>query len=151
MPDKYIIQRRTASGLETVVEVPALESGKIDLSWLPVVGSMGSAIIERGRNANGEYVRWADGTQVCTGDRTLTVSTTLRESVYAMTVNSIIFPASFVVAPVCVLSSDYYDLNMTWANCHDVSKGNFNMTIYTATQKTNTQGTIRFLAIGRWK
>ena len=66
MPDKYIIQRRTASGLENVAELPALENGKVDLSWLPVVGAMGSAIIERGSNANGEYVRWADGTQVCT-------------------------------------------------------------------------------------
>ena len=67
MANKYIIQRRTASGLETVAELPALESGKIDLSWLPVVGSMGSAIIERGSNANGDYIRWADGTQVCWG------------------------------------------------------------------------------------
>lgn len=66
MPDKYIIQRRTASGLENVAELPALENGKINLSWLPVVGAMGSAIIERGSNANGEYIRWADGTQVCT-------------------------------------------------------------------------------------
>lgn len=67
MADKYIVQRRTASGLETVAELPCLESGKVDLSWLPAVGSMGSAIIERGSNANGEYVRWADGTQACWG------------------------------------------------------------------------------------
>ena len=26
------------------------------------------AVIERGSNANGEYVRWADGTQICTND-----------------------------------------------------------------------------------
>jgi len=30
------------------------------------------AIIERGSNANGEYIRWADGTQICT--KILTVS-----------------------------------------------------------------------------
>lgn len=37
----------------------------IDMSWLPVVGESGAAIIARGSNANGEWVRWEDGTQVC--------------------------------------------------------------------------------------
>ncbi|WP_218951150.1 hypothetical protein, partial [Desulfoluna butyratoxydans] len=30
-----------------------------------VLSEAGGAIIERGRNVNGEYVRWADGTQIC--------------------------------------------------------------------------------------
>lgn len=48
------------------------------------------AIIERGSNANGEYVRFADGTQICT--RTLTASSSAG---VAWT-----FPAAFVAAPV---------------------------------------------------
>lgn len=151
MPSKYVLQQRGASGLETKAEVPALENGKIDMSWLPVVGESGAAIIARGSNANGEWVRWEDGTQVCWGSKTLTISTSLNGNIYLMTVNSILFPASFISAPVCVLSADYDDLNLTWANCHAVFSGSFNMTIYTTVQKTSTQGTIRFLAIGRWK
>ncbi|OUO89992.1 hypothetical protein B5F39_13895 [Cloacibacillus sp. An23] len=117
-----------------------------------IVGALDDgAIIGQGSNANGNWVRFADGTQVCWGKTTLAVSTTPHGNVYAMTVNSIAYPASFVVAPVCVLSSDYYDLNITWANCHAVSTDTFNMTIYTTGQKTNTQGTIQFLAVGRWK
>lgn len=101
MPDKYVIQRRTASGLENVAELPALEGGKIDLSWLPVVGSMGSAIIERGSNANGEYIRWADGTQICRSTVELTGldiepgATVFRKSMYTP-------PAAFL--------SGYYDV-----------------------------------------
>lgn len=54
------------------------------------------AVVERGSNANGEYVRFADGTQICTGQLT---------GPYAAGVNSLIavpwtFPAAFS-------SSDY--------------------------------------------
>lgn len=48
------------------------------------------AIIERGSNANGEYVRFADGTQICT--RTLTGATGSG--------STWTFPAAFAAAPV---------------------------------------------------
>lgn len=66
MPEKYLMQRRTASGLETVGELPMLDGDKIDISLLPVVGTIGSAVIESGENANGRYIKWADGTMICT-------------------------------------------------------------------------------------
>lgn len=72
MADKYIVQRRTASGLEVVAELPVLEDGKIDLSWLPVVGTMGSAIIESGENANGRYTKFANGMMICESTVSLT-------------------------------------------------------------------------------
>ena len=49
-----------------MAETPVLEGGKVDIGWLPIVGAEGSAIIERGNNANGEYIKWADGTMICT-------------------------------------------------------------------------------------
>ncbi|MFC3059525.1 hypothetical protein [Paenirhodobacter populi] len=50
------------------------------MQWTrPVVGTVSQsgglptgAIIERGSNSNGNYTRWADGTQICTGTLTLT-------------------------------------------------------------------------------
>ena len=98
MPDKYIIQRRTASGLETVAELPALENSKVDMSWLPVVGAMGSAIIERGSNANGEYIRWADGTQVCCMVNYVTPEQSAGSG------GMFTFPAAFIDAPYVVVS-----------------------------------------------
>ena len=57
--------KRENGQLVKIAETPVLENGKVDISWLPVVGTMGSAVIERGSNANGEYVKFADGTMVC--------------------------------------------------------------------------------------
>ncbi|ASP51702.1 hypothetical protein ACVMB3_000244 [Sinorhizobium meliloti] len=75
---------------------------------LPVVGTASNsagfpagAIIERGSNANGEYVRFADGTQICWGTGTINVSTTLNNhfgssSGASVTGNALIsFPAAF--------------------------------------------------------
>ncbi|MQW69608.1 phage tail protein [Sinorhizobium medicae] len=75
---------------------------------LPVVGNASNsagfpagAIIERGSNANGEYVRFADGTQICWGIGTINVSTTLNNhfgstSGASVTGNALIsFPATF--------------------------------------------------------
>lgn len=59
------------------------------------------AIIERGSNANGEYVRFADGTQICWGTGTINVSTNLNNhfgstSGASVTGNALIsFPATF--------------------------------------------------------
>ena len=150
MPDKYIIQRRTASGLETVVEVPALESGKIDLSWLPVVGSMGSAIIERGSNANGDYIRWADGTQVCTGS--VSLSFVASDNYVAATA---IFPAAFVSTPT-VVSGTYQGVSNGSASDASYPPSSTSCVISVSPTRGTTFGspgtrTYTYLAIGRWK
>lgn len=101
MADKYIVQRRTASGLEMVAELPCLENGKVDLSWLPVVGTMGSAIIERGSNANGEYVKFADGTMWCWG---------IKEVSFQSGTNyqfPITFPAAFIDGKIAGYACHY--------------------------------------------
>lgn len=59
------------------------------------------AIVERGSNANGEYVRFADGTQICWGTGTINVSTNLNNhfgstSGASVSGNALIsFPATF--------------------------------------------------------
>lgn len=60
------------------------------------------AIIERGSNANGEYVRYADGTQICTNnsfgfsDRTTGAGSLFKTADLLWT-----FPAVFSTPPVC--------------------------------------------------
>lgn len=155
MPDKYIIQRRTASGLETVAELPALENGKIDMSWLPVVGESGAAIIARGSNANGEWVRWADGTQVCWINN---ISATPQDGVFSWT-----YPASFVSKNPAIVTMPQYHGNTMWAPCiigySQTSDNSVNMTrlqykicnAQTGELYTQNGRFFSFLAIGRWK
>ena len=156
MANKYIIQRRTASGLETVAEIPALEGGKVDMSWLPVVGAMGSAIIERGDNANGEYIRWADGTQICTRTVTLTLSvTSATGTLYFARVDGYTYPAAFVDIPQLFLG--FSDLGTTNRGGIPVQSGGATPTqmsdfyIFKTAKATNYSGLFHYLAIGRWK
>ena len=65
MAKRLVRYKRENGQLVKIAETPVLENGKVDISWLPVVGTMGSAVIERGSNANGEYVKFADGTMHC--------------------------------------------------------------------------------------
>ena len=153
MPDKYIIQRRTASGLETVVEVPALESGKIDLSWLPVVGSMGAAIIERGSNANGDYIRWADGTQVCIAQKTVTVSISIGSTGVGWTdTQTWTYPAAFSSNVVFGSVGGWYKSGIGEGWVQTNAKGysmDFRLVGTTSLSQNDIQ--VVLLAIGRWK
>ena len=138
-----------------MAELPALESGKVDLSWLPVVGSMGSAIIERGSNANGEYIRWADGTQVCITPQ-LTITAGGMAQNYLLTSTH---AAAFVEAPTSVIST-------VGTNSGNVSAiGAFYMNgphiqalttytsirLYSYREALTTDVYVKLLTIGRWK
>ena len=156
MANKYIIQRRTASGLENVAELPALESGKVDMSWLPVVGEVGSAIIERGDNANGEYIRWEDGTQICTRTVTLTFSaTSATGALYYARFDGYTYPAAFVDIPQLFLG--FSDLGTTIRGGIPVQATGATPTqmpdffIFKTAKVTNYSGLFHYLAIGRWK
>lgn len=155
MPSKYVLQQRGASGLENKAEVPALENGKIDMSWLPVVGESGAAIIARGSNANGEWVRWADGTQVCWGYYS--------QPVTALGVAILTFPAQFISANVSMAAGIEPDI-VTGAlpgatpicNVAPRSSVAFALkTIYISMDGKITAPPVAFLsrwfAIGRWK
>jgi len=64
---KKLVRYKNVNGvLVKQFESPALVNGLVDIGQLPVVGSMGAAIIECGSNANGSYIKWADGTMFCT-------------------------------------------------------------------------------------
>ena len=92
MAKRLVRYKRENGQLVKIAETPVLENGKVDISWLPVVGTMGSAVIERGSNANGEYVKFADGTMICTFN-----SGSLGSD--KSTLNTCVFPAAFVSKP----------------------------------------------------
>lgn len=65
MAKRLVRYRRENGALVKIAELPMLENGKVDISQLPVVGTDGAAIISEGSNANGSWVRFANGTQIC--------------------------------------------------------------------------------------
>ena len=155
MPDKYIIQRRTASGLETVAELPALENGKVDLSWLPVVGAMGSAIIERGSNANGEYIRWADGTQVCISAQATIPAGGMSQDYVVNVTHPAVFTSALVsvISTVGALNGGYEPIGDFYAN-GPVMTANTTFTkiaMYSYKFGLASDIYLKLLTIGRWK
>ena len=151
MPTKLVLQTRGASGLNTAAELPTLENGKVNIGLLPVVGEMGAAIIERGDNANGEYIRWADGTQVCWGRKTVTLTSSVQGGINKMTYDGAVFPAAFTDSPACSISVDWSTQDYAWANCHRRNPGSFNFSVYSLYAFTEKNIGISYLAIGRWK
>ena len=100
------------------------------------------AIIERGSNANGEYVRFADGTQICT----LTSSFTEAFSV------TWTFPATFSRLPCIQVNENHFDYNYYYT-CTYNDNSNF-CSVFRYRRSDNTPTTdpyyMRILAVGRW-
>ncbi|UYV37192.1 DUF2793 domain-containing protein [Rhodobacteraceae bacterium D3-12] len=103
------------------------------------------AVIERGSNANGEYVRFADGTQICTAKVSHDFSST-GSALYT-------YPAAFAATPVgggSLVSYSSSEIN-EWHNghamayCRNTTQWNFRVT----TAQTSTLD-IQLWAIGRW-
>ena len=63
--------------------------GEMNFSATPKIG--GYAMIDSGENANGIYIRFSDGTQICHGIKALTTISDIREYITTITM-----PASFV-------------------------------------------------------
>lgn len=108
MPEKYLVQRRTADGLETVAELPMLDGGKIDISSLPVVGAIGAAIIAEGTNTNGYWIRLANGLRLCFKKNH--VATPVGD------VHTWTFPLAFLQVPA-IFSMGQFHGGETWLPC----------------------------------
>ena len=104
----YNVQQRTSSGLSDIGQFPA-----------KIVGSMGSAIIESGSNANGNYVKFADGTLICWQRTSVnyyaqeSIGTKAKKLNFALPANSVVpnkFSGSFLnisVPGIPVVTTNY--------------------------------------------
>lgn len=103
------------------------------------------AVIERGSNGNGEYVRFADGTQICT---ILSTFTAAAEVVWT-------FPAVFAATPNYLSASVNYPLAPRHYNVDTaVTGGGTYATIYRSVRETRAPVAdgfeINVMAVGRW-
>jgi len=102
------------------------------------------AIIERGSNANGEYVRYADGTQICTHRLALT------HAANTDLVTTWTYPAGFVVSPYGAIS--IRSVNST--NTYTVNKMVISSLTTAAEVRTQFSAaqtyTLEFSVTGRW-
>ncbi len=107
------------------------------------------AVVERGSNANGEFTRWADGTQICwRGPLNVTNASTASGSLFRSSTNvTWTFPAAFSAVPVVNADCDNPDVWATVASAPTAT--NVALRAFSSVSQGAVLA-IRATAIGRW-
>jgi hypothetical protein len=107
------------------------------------------AAIERGSNANGDYVRFADGTQICTTPFISFDVTTAVGSMFRSEVQTWTYPATFsTTANLVVMPGSANNPTTHWMSARLLNTTQAEICAFAPTSITNRSG--RFTAIGRW-
>lgn len=108
------------------------------------------AVIERGSNSNGEYLRFADGTQICwLSQQTNLAIGTLMVGGYRSTGASWVYPAAFAaLGRACVAEAG--DLLSFGANTYSVGTASCSYVLRAVTSQAAENRLVNLLAIGRW-
>lgn len=107
------------------------------------------AVIERGNNANGSYVRFADGTQICWQAATVTTSiSTAFLGGFRSPSTTWTFPAEFSAAPV--VTGSFINLTSLPALIGTVSATSGSWQASAVTSQTSAARDVVLLSIGRW-
>jgi hypothetical protein len=105
------------------------------------------AVIEQGSNANGAYVRWADGTQICTRVFDHLLSMSAAGNVYTENLAAWPFPANFISGSV---PSFHCNMRACWGGTDNVTNGYAIPKVYSHDDKSGSTRKTHLLAIGRW-
>lgn len=107
------------------------------------------AVIEQGSNANGSYTRWADGTQICWNE--ISVSTAISTALvggFRSSTLSWTYPAAFSLEPgVNAIPTDLTAVSCA-VNTHNTTVANISWTAVTS-QVAATRSAY-CIAVGRW-
>lgn len=106
------------------------------------------AVIERGSNGNGDYVKFADGTLICTSPVFSADATTAVGSLYGWAASQTwTFPAVFSGAPH-VSSGGTDDAMQSWGTAQTPTVADTEVNVMSAVSATGSS--VSFVAIGRW-
>lgn len=139
-------QKGAASGVATLDG-----AGKVPVPQIPVV-----AIIERGNNANGEYIKFADGTMICW--RTYTdpsYSSLTNNGSNVKLISSVPMPAAFSSNPVGIIFPLWKTGESTMPRwCGNAGQGQpsstWDFVSFTSAPVSNIPLSFEMVAFGRW-
>ena len=113
-------------------------------------GTPTGAIIERGSNANGEYVKFADGTMFCSHKFSITVTTTASGAIFrdnAPVGGMWTYPAVFSATPVLATVATS---SLVWSSVATSNTTSANIAILSPTNLSSAGSFLNTLAFGRW-
>lgn len=164
--------RRSAGGGETQLLASESPSGEVysrsrvagawsawrrsvdDTDILGTVSQSGGvptgAIIERGSNANGRFVRFADGTQICTNMINFGPANTSVGNIFSTSGEATwTFPAGFITSVDVSTNAAIRSGGSLWCNSRVFSNNDSRFRFYSAFSSTSSLD-IELMAIGRW-
>ena len=116
-----------------------------------VSNSGNGAIIERGSNANGEYVKYADGTMICTIMNSVNTTLGLFGNVYIANVGFVNFPATFSQNPTVTSGASHASgFGYYWSGGNLVRTGYTQLRLFSAAAASSQDLQYSIIAIGRW-
>ena len=112
------------------------------------------AIIERGSNANGEFVKYADGTMICTSNVISGGSTAITDagdSIFFSAACTWTFPATFVSEPRVNFSTEYITSSFgVWSTMISSTTSTAAGVFLSNTSRAASGHNLYAVAIGRW-
>ncbi|NCU31322.1 hypothetical protein EOM57_06105, partial [Candidatus Saccharibacteria bacterium] len=114
-------------------------------------GSPTGAIIESGSNANGEYVKFADGTMICTGRSSQSLTAGAPSgAIYFKQMTAPTFPATFITVTGILASTQNIAGAVPWINPNTYTSSSVNLMFCASASFTDLSVIGRYVAIGRW-
>lgn len=110
-------------------------------------------IVDSGSNSNGSWIKWADGTMICsnTVQYTNVAITTVWGSFYESSKLSLggNYPVPFIEEPDLIVTSHYPNLVEKYGDANAITPGTF----YATKPKSTTGETVKvsYIAVGKWK
>lgn len=144
-PGDRVEIRLTAAALNDFLKISSIAGTVSQVSGVPT-----GAVIETGTNANGTYIKFADGTMICRHTSAqLTTSIAVASPMYMSPLITLTFPAAFVAVPSfavgTVNSGGYFSLAAGDGVTNTTNwSGRVISIISTAT------ASLSYIAIGRW-
>lgn len=146
----------TITGTTGVSQCQAGSVGIGDIQASVIVGTTTQSgglptgsIIERGSNANGEYVKYADGTMICTFAQTITLNINTAYNTVFFALPSWTYPVAFASNPIASLGAQRTGgVLSTGSGSASTTVASLYVIDYTST--TGQSITLRWFAIGRW-
>ena len=123
--------------------------------WRHMFGASGVSlqghIVESGENANGRWIRFSDGTQICWfyGSRSLSIPSaygSLYQNSFTCT-----YPAPFINKPSVSIGQIQWGTGASWGMVSATNTGTVVFRIIDVRDRSTASMDISYIAIGRWK
>ena len=109
-------------------------------------------IVESGNNSNGDYIKYSDGTMICYGRKTITVSLDISYgAAYRGDIQTINLPEAFINTNYRITLQALAPIHVCYAVDNDKSVNSFKFYPVAFVSQTQGSRSIEFMAIGRWK